>query len=45
MQDGVFAANELNVKGAGIMLTELGKWEEALRGLRAQHRATVLPGA
>jgi NAD(P)H-dependent FMN reductase len=44
LKDGAFAANELNVKGAGLMLAELAKWEEALRSLRAQHRATVLAG-
>jgi NAD(P)H-dependent FMN reductase len=44
LKDGRFDANELNAKGAGAMLTELAKWEEALRGLRTQHRATVLAG-
>jgi NAD(P)H-dependent FMN reductase len=42
LQDGRFEANELNLKGANTMLAELAKWEEALRGLRTQHRTTVL---
>jgi len=41
VKDGVFDANELNIAGAGTMLSELSRWEEALRNLRAQHRATL----
>ncbi len=45
LADGAFTANELNAAGASAMLKELAKWEEALRGLRATHRATALAGA
>lgn len=44
LKEGVFAANELNIAGASAMLSELRKWEEALRDLRARHRATALAG-
>ena len=41
LKDGVFDANELNIAGASTMLSELSRWEEAIRNLRAQHRATL----
>jgi NAD(P)H-dependent FMN reductase len=43
LKDGTFDANELNIAGASAMLSELSRWEEALRDLRAQHRATLAP--
>lgn len=42
IQEGTFKANDLNSAGASAMLNEIAKWEEALRDLRARHRATVL---
>lgn len=44
LQDGVFQPNDLNSAGAAAVLNELGKWEEALRGLRNHHRQTALAG-
>jgi hypothetical protein len=42
INDGVFTANERNAAGATAMLNELAKWENALRSLRTQHRATLV---
>jgi NAD(P)H-dependent FMN reductase len=42
LADGKFKANDLNIAGAQTVLNELAKWEEALRGLRSNHRKTIL---
>jgi NAD(P)H-dependent FMN reductase len=42
LAEGKFNASDLNTAGAQSVLNELAKWEEALRGLRGQHRKTVL---
>jgi NAD(P)H-dependent FMN reductase len=42
INDGIFTANERNAVGATAMLNELAKWENALRSLRMQHRATLV---
>lgn len=42
IKEGIFVANELNIAGASAMMNELVKWEQALRDLRAQHRASAL---
>jgi NAD(P)H-dependent FMN reductase len=45
LADGRFHANDLNAAGATSVLNELAKWEQALRGLRSQHRQGVLAGS
>ncbi len=43
IEAGVFKPTDANRARADAMLAELGRWEEALRPLRARHRAAMLP--